>query len=209
LNIKRSRPEPVAQSIFFSFNRYSAIRIYSAPALNAGCPGIAKQPCQDHRSGSEKSGYKVFGKFITIGTKEDPYAVIPKFWEDFQKDGTYLKICRTAGFEPYSGVLLSGAHYDYPQDGSYLCKYMIFTLLPDGLRIPPEFEILAIPEAKWVVFSGSFKKVEDSAGVMQDIWKRIFSEWFSSSEYKPADGPQLEVYPDNWHGEVWIPVVKK
>lgn len=158
----------------------------------------------------EKEAYTVFGKSIKIGLNDNPYEVIPKFWVDFQEDGTYQKICRTAGFEPYSGTLLNAAAYDFNNGGSYTNKYMINTLLPQGIEVPKEFDILSIPALKWVVFSEEFDTVDETGEVVRGIWKRIFSEWFPTSEYEVANGPQLEVYPEDTKTvEVWIPITQK
>lgn len=158
----------------------------------------------------EKEAYTVFGKSITIGIDQDPYKIIPKFWVDFQEDGTYERICRTAGFEPYSGISLNAALYDFVNDGSYRNKYIIHTVLPEEVKIPDELESLLVPAAKWGVFSDRYDQVEESTQVMHNLWKRIFSEWFPTSEYEVGKGPQLEVYPDETKTvEVWIPVVKK
>ncbi|MDF2523865.1 MAG: hypothetical protein K0R31_1506 [Clostridiales bacterium] len=157
----------------------------------------------------EKEAYTVFGKSITIGLNQNPYEVIPKFWVDFQEDGTYQKICEAAGFEPYSGKLLNAAVYDFKNDGSYRNKYIIYTLLPHGTKIPKDLDILTIPASRWVVFSEKLHSVEESGNVVQSLWKRIFSEWFPTSEYEAAEGPQLEVYPEDTKSvEIWVPVVK-
>lgn len=158
----------------------------------------------------EKEAHKVFGKSIIIGLNENPYEVIPKLWEDFQEDGTYQRLCRAAGFEPYNGVMLSSAVYDFNNDGSYRNKYIIYTALPEGLKVPEEFEFITIPTAVWVVFSERINSPEESTNAIQGIWKRIFTEWFPTSQYEVTDGPQLEVYPqDGKSVEVWIPVIKK
>ncbi|MDF2533296.1 MAG: hypothetical protein K0Q65_2877 [Clostridia bacterium] len=158
----------------------------------------------------EKEAYTVFGKSITIGLNDDPYEVIPKFWVDFQEDGTYQKICRTAGFEPYSGKLLNSAAYDFNNVDLYKNKYMINTLLPQGIEPPKEFNTLTIPSLKWVVFSDELNSVDETSATVQSLWKRVFSEWFPTSEYEVADGPQLEIYPEDTKTvEIWIPVVKQ
>ena len=158
----------------------------------------------------EKEAYTVFGKSITIGLNDNPYEVIPKLWVDFQEDGTYERLCRTAGFEPYSGGMLNAAVYDFNNDGSYKNKYIIHTILPQGIEVPTEFDILTIPALKWVVFSEGYDSVDESGEVIRSIWKRLFSEWFPTSEYEVADGPQLEVYPEDTKTvEVWIPIIQK
>lgn len=150
---------------------------------------------------------QVFGKSITIENDENPYEVIPRFWSEFQEDGTYQRICRTAGFEPYSGTSLNAAIYVYKNDESYRQKYMIFTALNPGVVVPDDLEVLSIPALKWVIFSEAYENVEDSTVAIQNLWKRVFSEWFPTSNFVVADGPQLEVYPENSNTvEIWIPV---
>lgn len=158
----------------------------------------------------EKEAYTVFGKSITIGLDEESYEVIPKLWSDFQEDGTYQKICRIAGFEPYSGTLLNAAVYDFANDGSYKNKYIINTMLPSGVEVPAGLDTITIPASKWVVFSDTYDTAEETSLIIQSLWKRIFTEWFPTSEYEASDSPQLEVYPEDTKTvEVWIPVVKK
>ncbi len=153
----------------------------------------------------ETESYTVFGKSFTIGVDDNPYVVIPEFWKSFQEDGTYARICRTAGFEPYSGKLLNGAHYDFNNGGKYHCKYIIHTRLPEGVKVPDEFETLEIPKTKWVAFYATFKTVEESTPALQDLWKRIYAEWFPTSTDKLMDGPYLEVIQSYSQLEVWLP----
>lgn len=35
---------------------------------------------------------------------------------------------------------------------------------------------------------------------------RIFQEWFPSTKYEHAGGPEIEVYHDEARFEIWIPV---
>ncbi|MBS4537513.1 AraC family transcriptional regulator [Clostridium sp. D2Q-11] len=158
----------------------------------------------------EREGFDVFGKSITIGLNENPYEIIPKFWQDFQEDGTYQKICEKAGIEPYNGILLNAALYDFDNDGTYRNKYMIYTSVPQGKEIPEDFDTIRIPSAKWAVFSDTYDSPEDTSNLIQKLWKRIFSEWFPTSEYELEKGPQLEVYTEKDNKvEVWIPIKKR
>jgi len=50
---------------------------------------------------------------------------------------------------------------------------------------------------------------------IQDMLKRIYSEFFPQSEYEPVDSIDFESYPEgdnskeNYISEIWIPVKKK
>ena len=158
----------------------------------------------------EKDSYTVFGKSITIGLDDNPNDIIPKLWHEFQQDGTYQKICSVAGVKPYGDTLLDAAVYDFDNDGSYRNKYMINTLLPVGKEVPKELDVLTIPKSKWVVFSDTYETVEETSKVIQNLWKRAFTEWFPNSEFEVKKGPQLEVYPeDSKTVEVWVPIREK
>jgi len=50
---------------------------------------------------------------------------------------------------------------------------------------------------------------------LQNVWSRIYSEWFPSSGYEAAPGPEIlwNENPDTgnpkYRSEIWIPVKKK
>ncbi len=52
-------------------------------------------------------------------------------------------------------------------------------------------------------------------GAIQELFKRIYTEFFPAGGYERAEGPDLEIYyegdiasPD-YRSEIWIPVVKR
>ncbi|PFR19688.1 AraC family transcriptional regulator [Bacillus cereus] len=50
---------------------------------------------------------------------------------------------------------------------------------------------------------------------LQNVWGRIYSEWFPSSNYELAEGPEIlwneqkDISSPNFKSEIWIPVLKK
>ena len=74
-----------------------------------------------------------------------------------------------------------------------------------------EFDVLKIEASTWAVFEsiGPFPKT------LQNVWGRIYSEWFPSSGYEAAPGPEIlwNESPDTgnpkYRSEIWIPVKKK
>lgn len=76
---------------------------------------------------------------------------------------------------------------------------------PDGLTL------LDVPALTWAVFEA----VGPFPGTLQDIWGRIYSEWFPSSNYELAKGPEIlwnenkDITSKNFKSEIWIPVIKK
>jgi AraC family transcriptional regulator len=74
-----------------------------------------------------------------------------------------------------------------------------------------EFDVLKIEAGTWAVFEsiGPFPET------LQNIWGRIYSEWFPSSGYEAVEGPEIlwNESPDTenpkYRSEIWIPVKKK
>jgi len=74
-----------------------------------------------------------------------------------------------------------------------------------------EFDELEIGAGTWAVFEsiGQFPET------LQNVWGRIYSEWFPSSGYEAAEGPEIlwNESPDTgnpkYRSEIWIPVKKK
>ncbi|WP_410983963.1 GyrI-like domain-containing protein [Bacillus cereus] len=74
-----------------------------------------------------------------------------------------------------------------------------------------QFRQLEVPASTWVVFeaTGPFPET------LQNVWGRIYSEWFPSSNYEQLEGPEIlwnenkDVTSSTFKSEIWIPVLKK
>lgn len=70
---------------------------------------------------------------------------------------------------------------------------------------------LEVPALTWAVF----ESVGPFPETLQNIWGRIYSEWFPSSSYEQAEGPEIlwneskDVTSPTYKSEIWIPVTKK
>ena len=77
-------------------------------------------------------------------------------------------------------------------------------------EISNEFTTLNIPKLTWAVFEGI--GIMPNNLIIQDIWRRIYSEWFPSSGFEQVEGPCIEKNfwnaekQDEYKCEVWIPV---
>lgn len=105
---------------------------------------------------------------------------------------------------------MNGFHYGFEEDGTR--KYMMGTELLQA-DIPNEFTRLYIPKLTWAIFEGDGTKPTNL--IIQNIWRRIYSEWFPSSRFEQAEGPCIEKNFWNegkqigYRCEVWIPVKRK
>ncbi|WP_314590060.1 AraC family transcriptional regulator [Paenibacillus terrigena] len=76
---------------------------------------------------------------------------------------------------------------------------------------PAHLSQLEVATSTWAVFEavGPFPET------LQNVWGRIYSEWFPSSSYELAIGPEMlwnehkDVSLPNYRSEIWIPVMKR
>ncbi|MGN7469913.1 AraC family transcriptional regulator [Brevibacillus sp. SAFN-007a] len=79
------------------------------------------------------------------------------------------------------------------------------------LECPESLAKLEVPASTWAVFEA----VGPFPDTLQDVWGRIYSEWFVSSGYELAEGPEIlwnadkDTSSPTFRSEIWIPVVKK
>ncbi|KAA6453519.1 AraC family transcriptional regulator [Bacillus swezeyi] len=76
---------------------------------------------------------------------------------------------------------------------------------------PESFTQLEVPALTWAVFeaAGPFPDT------LQNVWGRIYSEWFPSSRYEQMEGPEIlwnehkDISSPMFKSEIWIPVKKR
>jgi AraC family transcriptional regulator len=62
----------------------------------------------------------------------------------------------------------------------------------------------------WAVFTA----IGEFPHALQDVWARIYSEWFPTSGYELTGGPEIlwneskDTRSPNYKSEIWIPVQK-
>lgn len=153
---------------------------------------------------AQKDSFTVMGSY-----RKFPYANantdIPAFWKEHYEKGKGKYVCG-----------MFGVNMDVSM-GNDEFEYMIADLYNPSADVPEGFVTRTIPAFTWAVFSCK-GALPDS---MQDVNKKIFSEWLPAlKEYEFAAGYCIEMYdaPDryekgtadeNYYAEIWIPVKKK
>src|SRR5699024_4557469 len=74
-----------------------------------------------------------------------------------------------------------------------------------------QFAQLEVPALTWAIFEvvGPFPET------LQNTWGRIYSEWFPSSSYELAEGPEIlwneskDTSSPKYKSEIWIPIIKQ
>lgn len=152
----------------------------------------------------EKPSFTVVGVGRRFSIANDAcYAEIPRFWESVVRDGLVGKMMGHLNTEPVGLMGISSTIEDREFD------YYIAVPSTDNPAAP--LAVYEIPGGTWAVF--------DCIGPMphaiQELQKRIVTEWLPTSKYEYADGPDIEFYfdgdrsSDDYRSEVWLPVRKK
>lgn len=159
--------------------------------------------------GAEQMDYRIETKeaFRIIGVSapldkdiEKNFEAVPLLWQKAAMDGTIPRLVAMMNSKPM-GILGVSACPEGLENWRYYIA-AASTLPADG------FEEYTVPAATWAIFSG-----QGTGQSIQELERRIVSEWLPTSGYEYANAPDVEVYldpnPENTKYEVWIPVVKK
>lgn len=131
---------------------------------------------------------------------EKNFKVVPQMWQKAAAEGTIPQLVSKMNAQPMGilGISDCGRNEEW--------RYWIgaaSTAAADGL------EELTVPAFTWAIFPGEGVCPQ----AIQELEKRIVTEWLPSSGYEYDNGPDIELYlepdPQKARFEVWIPVVKK
>ncbi len=147
-----------------------------------------------------KEAFRIVGVSVPLYQEiEKNFTVIPPKWQEISMDGTLQRLIGMMDTQPM-GVLGVSVCSDREPWRYYIS--VATSQAADGL------EEYTIPAATWAVFPG-----EGTNESIQELERRIVTEWLPTSGYEYGDAADVEVYlnpdPQNAKYEVWIPVVKK
>lgn len=155
----------------------------------------------------KKPSFDIIEK-VEIHTTENGQNVksIPDFWDRANTDGTVDTLIKLADDPAY----VYGICYENTNGNEKNFAYSI-AVESTVKTLPVGFCKNTVPARTWAVFPC----VGAMPHAIQDLWKRIYTEFFPNSEYKSLREVEIEVYPDgdtdssDYYCEIWIPVVKK
>lgn len=149
----------------------------------------------------KKESFRILGISISLDQKiENNFKTVPKFWNRAASDGTISQLCSKMNSIPKGVMGISTCDNSIDK-----WRYYIGVSSTEDAE---NFEVYNIPELTWAIFSSQ------GAGItIQELEKRIVTDWLPTSGYEYANGPDVELYldptPENTQYEVWIPVIKK
>lgn len=147
-----------------------------------------------------KEAFRIVGVSAPLQKEiEQNFMTIPSKWQEVSINGTLQKLAAMMDAPPM-GVLGVSACNDTES-----WKYYIAV---PSTQEKADFEEYTVPAATWAIFPGEGTNLS-----IQELERRIVTEWLPTSGYEYGDAPDVEVYlnpdPQNAKFEVWIPVVKK
>jgi len=148
----------------------------------------------------KREAFRVLGLSAPLDQEiENNFLVVPQLWEKAVSQGSLEKLAALMDGEP-KGLLGLSACDDREQWRYYIA--VASSQEAEG------FESYTVPAGTWAVFAG-----RGTNASIQELERRIVTEWLPGSGYEYADAPDVEVYlnpdPNDAIYEVWVPVVKK
>ncbi|MGE7607189.1 GyrI-like domain-containing protein [Peribacillus frigoritolerans] len=148
----------------------------------------------------ERNAFQVVGikEKFSCATKEND-AVTPKLWSKANNDGIIDTLAQLNNGQNKGILGITDTH----QEAENIMDYWIATEFNGD--VPDGFSSLEIPASKWVVFVVQGPIPE----AIVSTWKQIFSEWFPSHRYEPAEIASLEEYMGAYPNpscKIWVPI---
>ncbi|PGR24736.1 AraC family transcriptional regulator [Priestia megaterium] len=200
-----------------AFQNLHGITPSEAKKNGSSLKAFPKMTFQLSIKGGNEMNYRIEEKeaFHIVGIKERVpiifHGVNPKIaamWESLN-DETIRKLKELSNVTPL-GLLSASVNFSEGrmEEKGQLDHYIGVATTKD---CPDHLVQLEVPAGTWAVFEA----VGPFPDTLQDVWGRIYSEWFPSSNYEQVEGPEIlwnehkNVTSPTFKSEIWIPVLKK
>ncbi len=149
----------------------------------------------------KKEAFRIMGIAAPLHKElEKNFEIVPQMWGKAAAEGTLEKLGGLMNGQPMGMLGVSVCNDQEP--------WRYFIAVTSSAPLQTGLEEYRVPAATWAVFPG-----EGSNLSLQELEKRIVTEWLPTSGYEYGSAPDVEVYlnadPQNAKYEVWVPVVKK
>ena len=129
------------------------------------------------------------------------------FWQETMKDGRFDKLMKSTG-----GASRIHAICQYRETGGNTFPYMLYAFKSKDSKTDGFAEVV-VPASTWAIFRTHNYTIEETSSAIQDLNKRVYTEWLPTANYEKVDGYELELYYDTDDGmcysETWIRVIPK
>jgi len=146
-----------------------------------------------------KESFRILGRSCPLSKElEENFMKIPHEWDMALENGTLTKLYSYMNQQP-DGLLGISVHHT---------KEWKYFIAVSSTSVDPDFEEYKIPAATWAVFEGRGTNIS-----LQNLERRVITQWLPTSGYKYAEIPDIEVYikadPNDAIYEYWLPVIKQ
>ena len=147
-----------------------------------------------------KDSFRIVGASFPLDKEiENNFIAVPQMWQNAAMNGTFEKITPLMNNQPM-GVL-----------GVSVCnnkeEWQYFIAVSSSIDTDNSLDEYIIPACTWAIFSGIGTGIS-----IQELERRIITEWLPTSGYEYDNAPDMEVYlnpdPNNMQYEAWIPIKK-
>ena len=121
---------------------------------------------------------------------------IPRYWKELKESGTLEKISNNYKKDLLGICIRTQSDFEY--------KYGIGIEQTEDIETNIEMEKIEIPKSTWVVFKCEGQDEKN----INELWSRIYKEFFITSSYKQCMDIDFELYDDK-NTEIWIPISKE
>ncbi|MDP4159844.1 MAG: AraC family transcriptional regulator [Bacillota bacterium] len=166
--------------------------------------------------GGIEMNYRIVEKdtFLIIGIKKRVPIIfngvnpeIASMWKSLN-DETINKLKGLSNIEPLGMISASLNFSEGRMEGKGELDHYIGVATTK--ECPDNLARLEVPAATWAVFEA----IGPFPDALQNVWGRIYSEWFPSSNYEQAEGPEIlwnenkDLTSPTFKSEIWIPIIK-
>ncbi|MGG0517266.1 AraC family transcriptional regulator [Priestia aryabhattai] len=200
-----------------AFQNLHGITPSEAKKSGSSLKAFPKMTFQLSIKGGNEMNYRIEEKeaFHIVGIKERVpiifHGVNPKIaamWESLN-DETIRELKELSNVTPL-GLLSASVNFSEGrmEEKGQLDHYIGVATTKD---CPDHLVQLEVPAGTWAVFEA----VGPFPDTLQDVWGRIYSEWFPASTYEQVERPEIlwnehkNVTSPTFKSEIWIPVLKK
>ncbi|PHV70711.1 AraC family transcriptional regulator [Sporanaerobium hydrogeniformans] len=149
----------------------------------------------------KKEAFRIIGISEPLEVEiEKNFKIVPLMWGQAARSGTISKLASMMEGMPMGLLGVSSCNK--------LEHWKYYIAVTSSQPIENDLEEYIVPASTWAIFSG-----EGSNQSIQELEKRIITEWLPTSGYEYGNAPDIEVYlnadPEHAQYEIWIPVIKK
>ena len=199
-----------------AFQSVHGILPSEARVEGARLKAFPKMTFQISMNGADEMNYRIVekGPFSIVGIKKRVPIVFEGINPEIAKmaqlltPDSIMKLKSMSDVEP-AGIISASANFSDGRmdEKGELDHYIgVATTSDDTMG----FDSLVVAGGTWAVF----ESIGPFPTTLQDVWARIYSEWFPSSGYESIEGPEITWHesPDitnpEYRSEIWIPVKK-